>query len=503
MKTPDLYKHLSPIEQTGIVLMSAIAFFMNILDSTIVNVSIPTIAGNMGVSSTDGTVVITSYSISLAVSTLIAGFISRKVGSIYAFCIATLLFGFFSFMCGAAANMQQMVIYRILQGAVAGPVGPTCFLLLRVALPPKLVNMGTALFGMVAITAPALGPYIGGILTDNFGWPTIFYINVPFAIISAFGVFAILKKENDPVESAKFDYVGFGLISISVSCLQILLDKGKDLEWFESTLISLLALTSLISFLLFMIWQFHTKNPLINFALFKSRNFVAGGIFISIFFLFFMGAGVLLPIVLETVMGYTTEQAGEVNLLLGVSPFFLMPIVARMMSIVDLRHLIMIAGTLAAFSIYWRSIFYIDIDFTTISIAMLIMGAGVSFLMPPLMQIIVSDFKGFEIIDAQSLTTFARTMTGGFGTSLASTMFSDQTKVHMYTLLQYVSPTNINFDHYTEVAHGNPAVIGYVYKLIQKQAMLLASADYYVWSAACTFGATLVIYFAKRTIAKH
>lgn len=501
MKTQNLHEHLTTQEKISVVSMAAIAFFMDILDTTVVNVSVPTIAGSMGVSVTDGTLVITSYGISMAISTLIAGWISRKLGAIYAFCGATVAFGFFSFMCGAATNIDQIIVFRVLQGAVAGPIGPTCFLLLRVALPPKFGNVGTALFGMIAITAPALGPYFGGILTDNFGWSFIFYINIPFALLSTFIIFNILNDENDPVDNAKFDFVGFAFIVISVSSLQILLDKGKDYEWFDSTFIVVLALTSLISFIILLIWELGVEHPLINFSLFRSRNFVGSALVISIFFIFFMGANVLLPIVLETVLDYTTKQAGQVNLLLGVSPFFLMPLVAGMMSKVDLRKLIIISGILMFVSIYWRSTFYNGIDFFTVSISMIFLGAGVSFLMPPLMQLIVSDFKGYEVVDAQALTTFSRTMCGAFGTSIATTVFDHQTKVHFYDLIQYITPTNINFNHYVEITQSNAYAVGTAYKTIMQQAMLLGSNDYYVWAAFATLASVMLIYIAKYTVA--
>jgi len=256
----------------------SLATFMQVLDTTIANVALPTISGNLGVSSEQGTWVITSFAVSNAIALPLTGWLSRRFGEVKLFLWATILFVLASFLCGISTSMPELIGFRVLQGLVAGPLYPMTQTLLIAVYPPARRGMALALLAMVTVVAPIAGPILGGWITDSYSWPWIFVINVPIGIFAVMVVRSQLKKRPVVTSYQPMDYVGLLSLIVGVGALQIILDKGNDLDWFESNFIIIGAVISAIALAGFVIWEITDKHPVVNLRLFAYRNFRIGTI---------------------------------------------------------------------------------------------------------------------------------------------------------------------------------------------------------------------------------
>ncbi|HJV97211.1 MAG TPA: DHA2 family efflux MFS transporter permease subunit, partial [Albitalea sp.] len=279
--------------------------FMQVLDTTISNVSIPAIAGDLAASPNQGTWVITSFAVSNAIMLPITGWLARRVGEVRLFVAATLLFTVASWLCGLATNLPMLIAFRVLQGAVAGPMIPLSQSLLLANYPPEKKGMALALWSMTVIVAPIFGPILGGWITDNISWPWIFYINIPVGFLSAFITWELLRQRDTETVRHPIDGVGLALLIVGIGCLQILLDKGNELDWFGSPLIVALAVVSAVALSFFIAWELTEAHPVVDLQLFRNRNFAIGTIVLSLAYLTFFGNVVILPLWLQTQMEYT------------------------------------------------------------------------------------------------------------------------------------------------------------------------------------------------------
>ncbi len=301
----------------------SLATFMQVLDTTIANVSLPTIAGNLGVSNNQSTWVITSFAVSMAIALPLTGFLTRRFGEVKLFTACTLLFALTSFLCGISQSMGMLIVFRALQGAVAGPMYPITQSLLIGIYPPAKRGMALALLAMVTVVAPIAGPILGGWITDNYSWPWIFFINVPIGIFASMVVANQLRGKVEKTERPKIDYVGLITLIIGVGALQIVLDKGNDEDWFNSTFIIVTSIVSAISIAIFLIWELTDKDPIVDLKLFRHRNFTAGTIALVLAYAAFFAIGLLVPLWLQRNLGYTSTWAGYATAPLGVIPVLL------------------------------------------------------------------------------------------------------------------------------------------------------------------------------------
>ncbi|MEW5309269.1 MAG: hypothetical protein WDW38_001165 [Sanguina aurantia] len=256
----------------------SLATFMQVLDTTIANVSLPTIAGNLGVSNDQSTWVITSFAVSMAISLPLTGFLTRRFGEVKLFVWSTLLFALISFLCGISQSMGMLIVFRAIQGAVAGPMYPITQSMLIGIYPPEKRGMALALLAMVTVVAPIAGPILGGLITDNYSWPWIFFINVPIGIFASMVVANQIKGRIEKLQRPKIDYVGLVTLIIGIGALQIVLDKGNDEDWFNSSFIVITAIISAIAIAIFLIWELTDKDPIVDLRLFRHRNFRYGTI---------------------------------------------------------------------------------------------------------------------------------------------------------------------------------------------------------------------------------
>ena len=420
----------------------SLATFMQVLDTTIANVSLPTIAGNLGVSVSQSTWVITSFAVSMAISLPLTGFLTRRFGEVKMFIWSTLLFSIASFLCGIAQSMSMLILFRAIQGAVAGPMYPVTQALLISIYPPAKRGMALALLAMVTVVAPIAGPILGGWITDNYSWPWIFFINVPIGIFASMVVGNQMKGRNDVTQRPKIDYVGLITLILGVGALQIVLDKGNDEDWFNSTFIVVTAIVSAISIAVFLIWELTDKEPIVDLKLLRHRNFRYGTISLVLAYGAFFAIGLLLPQWLQRNLGYTSTWAGFAAAPLGILPVLLTVVVGKYAARFDLRMVTSFSFVVMGATCFMRSHFYLDVDFVHVASVQLLQGLGVATFFMPVTTILLSDLQPHEIAAGGGLATFLRTLGASFSASLTTFLWDHRAIIHHAQLAAPITPYN-------------------------------------------------------------
>ena len=476
----------------------SLATFMQVLDTTIANVALPTISGNLGVSSEQGTWVITSFAVSNAIALPMTGWLSRRFGEVKLFLWATLLFVLASFLCGISTSMPELVGFRVLQGVVAGPLYPMTQTLLIAVYPPAKRGMALALLAMVTVVAPILGPIIGGWITDNYSWPWIFFINVPVGLFAA----AIVRQQlrERPVQTSRqpMDYIGLITLIIGVGALQVVLDKGNDMDWFESNFIIIGTVISVIALSIFVIWEVTDKHPLVNLRLFAHRNFCMGTLVLVGGYAGFFGINLILPQWLQTQMGYTATWAGLAVAPIGVLPVLMSPFVGKYAHKFDLRVLAGLAFVALGTSCFMRAGFTREVDFTHVALVQLFMGIGVALFFMPTLSILLSDLPPNQIADGSGLATFLRTLGGSFAASLTTWIWIHRAEQHHAYLTESVTPYDPATQHALEQLGGaGPQAYAQLEQVVNAQAYMLSTVDYFHMLGWIFAGLIVLVCLAK------
>ncbi len=423
----------------------ALATFMIVLDSSIANVALPTIAGNLGVSADEGTWVITVFSAANAIAIPLTGWLTQRFGIIRLFVVSITLFVLASWLCGLATSFAFLLCARVFQGIVAGPLIPLSQSILLSSYPKEKSALALAFWGMTATVGPIAGPTLGGWITDSYSWSWIFYINVPVGIFAAVFTWIIYKDRESPKVSLPIDVVGLILLIIWVGALQIMLDKGKDLDWFNSPVIISLAVTSAIAFCYFLVWELTEKHPIIDLTLFAGRNFTGGTIAISVGYGVFFGNLVLLPQWLQIDQAYPSVNAGLVMAPLGIFAVIFSPIVGKLLPKIDARIIVTIAFLLLSLVFFLRSLYTSYVDTWHLVVPTLIQGIPIALFFIPLSAIILSGLPPERIPAAAGLSNFARIFSGAIGTSIATTVWNNRSILHHAQLTEQSSSFNMNF----------------------------------------------------------
>ena len=480
-------------------LLLAIANFIVVLDTTIANVSIPHIAGGLAVSSTEGTYVITSYAVAEAIIVPLTGWLSKRFGTVKVFSASMMLFGLFSVLCGLAASLGFLVAARVLQGLAGGPLMPLSQTLLMQIFPPKKRGAAIAIWSMTTLLAPVMGPIAGGYICDNWSWPFIFFINLPIALLCAYFSYRLLMKFENRIERQRVDYVGLGLMVLWVAALQIMLDEGKTLDWFASVEIRVLAVTAAVGFVAFLIWELTEKNPIIDLRVFRHRGFSASVLTISLAFGAFFGTVVLMPLWLQTYMGYTATHSGFVSASFGITAVFAAPLAASMSQKYDPRMLVFLGvGWLGAMT-YVRSHNLTDMTMWDVSWPMLLQGIGMPFFFVPLTALALASVKPEETASAAGLMSFLRTLSGAFATSIVTTSWENEQNVFRSDLVERAMPPG---EFGAMLGTTDPAaqegVLQQLNLLIQQQAVVLAT-NHVLYIVSLTFiFAALAVWLAPK-----
>ncbi|PMS38162.1 DHA2 family multidrug resistance protein [Trinickia symbiotica] len=473
----------------------ALATFMNVLDSSIANVAIPTISGNLGVSVDEGTWVITLFAAANAVAIPLTGWLTERVGQIKLFVVAILLFSFSSWLCGVAPNLMVLLAARVLQGAVAGPLIPLSQAILLGSYPKEKSSTALALWAMTATVGPIAGPALGGWITDSYSWSWIFYINVPVGLFAAGVTWLIYRDRESPKRKLPIDKIGLLSLIAWVASLQIMLDKGKDLDWFNSPVICTLAAVAAVSFVFFLIWEFTAKNPIVDVRLFAVRNFRGGTIAISVAYAVFFANLVILPQWIQGYLGYRAVDAGLVTAPLGIFAVLLAPVMAKIMPKSDPRVLATLAFVGYAGVFLMRSHYTTDVDQWTLVLPTLLQGIPTALFFVPLTAIILSGLPAEKIPAAAGVSNFARVFAGAAGTSLITTGWNDRTILHHAQLAEQSSVDNPTYGAAIANVH---AVLGgsvdqavaFFERSLNAQAAMLGLNDIF-WLSAGIFVAII------------
>lgn len=484
--------------------------FMQVLDTSIANVAIPYIAGNLSVSADEGTWVITSFAASNAIMLPLTGWLSNYFGSVRLFVWSVLLFTLVSLFCGLASSLAMLVVLRVLQGAVAGSLIPLSQSLLVASNPPERQGSALGFWGMIVIVAPVLGPIVGGYLTDVYSWPWIFYINVPIGLFSAFVTWYFLKDRETKIVRDPIDWIGLFLLSVGVACLQIMLDKGKDLDWFESNYIIALTIASIISLTYFGIWTYFQKYPIVDFSFFRNRNFALGSIAITIGFLIYFGSTVTLPLWLQTEQNYTSYWAGIAVAPIGIVPFFLSTTIGKYLDRLDLRVVAACSFLLFSLALFYQANFTTAVSLEKIMLARFFQGFGVAIFFLPLVQLSLGWVSKERYASASGLFNFIRILIGsGFGTSLSIELWTRLEIFHHARLAEAITISRYapsQFSTYLGNASTafTPDVIRKVLDTqVERQAFMLSTNDL-SWLGAWMFLALIpLVFFCKRVNTSH
>ena len=466
----------------------ALGTFMEVLDTSIANVAVPTISGSLGVATSQGTWVISSYSVASAIAVPLTGWLARRVGEVRLFTLSVVLFSIASALCGFAQNFESLIAFRLLQGLVSGPMVPLSQTILMRSYPPDKRGLALGLWAMTVIVAPIFGPVMGGWITDNYTWPWIFYINVPIGLFSAVCAFVLLRGRETKKTKQRIDAVGLALLVTGVSCLQMMLDLGKDRDWFNSSFIVALAIIAVISIAFMLVWETTEKEPVIDLSLFKDRNFAMGVLIISFGFMAFFGSVVIFPLWLQTVMGYTAGIAGLATAPVGLLALVLSPLIGRNMHRLNLRMVASFAFVVFAFVSFWNSTFTLDVPFSHVIGPRLVQGIGVACFFVPMTTITLSSVSDERLASASGLSNFFRTLSGAIGTAISTTYWENDTIYHHAILTESVSTyapnTTAYSDSLTSLGFAGQGLSAQLNQIVTQQAYMMATNDFFRISCA-------------------
>jgi DHA2 family multidrug resistance protein len=479
----------------------AMANLMEVLDLTIANVAIPTITGDLAVAPSQGAWVITSYAVANAITVPMAGWFALRFGQVRMYALAIAVFTSASLLCGLSASLAQLVSFRVLQGAAAGFMVPLSQALLIAAYPPEKRSMGLAIWGMTIVVAPILGPLLGGWITENYHWSWIFLINLPVGIFASVATWQLLGDRETPTRKLPVDGVGMALLVIWVGSLQVMLDKGNELDWFNSGSIVAFGLVALVGFALFLAWELFEAHPVVDLALFRFHNFRRGALALALGFALFFASIIVLPLWLQTQLGYNSQWAGYALAPAGVLAVIFMPIVGRSIGRVDPRVLSTVGFVVFAIVAFWRAHFTTGADFVTIALPQLLQGFGVAFFFTPLISINLGGIPPQRIANATGLQNFLRMMAGSFGASIAISVWDNRQTLHRTQLAENISAYDAvtrNFsDRLAGAGFAPDAAHALIERLLGNQAYMLATNDIF-WAVGILFLVLIPVLWTTR-----
>jgi DHA2 family multidrug resistance protein len=483
----------------------ALGTFMQVLDSTIANVAVPTVAGNLGVSADQGTWVITSFAVANGVSVPLTGWLMGRYGVVRTFVASVALFTIASMLCGFAWNIDVLIFFRVVQGAVSGPMIPGSQALLLMIFPPQKRSTALAIWSMTTLIAPVCGPILGGYICDNWSWQWIFLINGPIGLVCTLVCWRFLKKRETPTRKLPVDGIGFGLLVVWVGALQVMLDTGKDADWFSSSAIVVEALVAIVGFIGWLIWELTEEHPIVDLSLFRSRNFAIGTLAFALSYAVFFGNNLLLPLWLQTQMGYIATWAGLVAAPSGVVAFFLTPIGARFMSRIDARITASIALAAFALSFWMRSGYTPDATFWDFTKPMLVQGIGMSLFFTSMLNISFCDVPPARFPAASGLSNFSRISAGSFAASMTTTLWDRRAALHQTRIVEAmgtgsVASWNEAVHHMRDAGLSLAQAVGAVTRTVVNQASIMAALDFFWASAWLSLLLIPVVWFTRRSI---
>ncbi len=476
----------------------AMANFLAILDTTIANVSVSNIAGSLGTSTSQGTYVITSYAVAEAISVPLTGWLSSRFGAMRVFVTCLIMFGIFSALCGMATSMNMLVLFRVFLGFAGGPLMPLSQTLMIRIFPKDKSHAAIGIWSMTTLVAPIMGPILGGILCDQFSWPYIFFVKTPFAIVAGLLCWKMLQQFETKATKSRMDLVGLVLLVVWVAALQIMLDEGKDHDWFESGRIVTLGIIALIGFVAFLIWELTERNPVVDLKVFRHRGYTTSMLTLSLGFGAFFGITVLTPLWLQIYMGYTATIAGYSTAMMGVLAIFLAPAIANLATKIDPRPLVFIGVLWLGIWTLFRSHANMDMTFWQVSLPMLFQGIGMPLFFVPLTAIALGCVMDREMDSAAGLMNFIRTLSGAFATSMVNTSWENQTRYVKAEMAGLTDQSGAATEAMTNAGMGMDQTRGIMDWMLQGQSVMVATNQIFMVIAVIFTVAAFVIWLAPR-----
>ncbi|MGR6329305.1 DHA2 family efflux MFS transporter permease subunit [Sphingomonas sp. XXL09] len=504
MAGPPAAAGLPPLEGGRRALLAfalALGTFMMVLDSTIANVSLPTIAGNLGVSSDNSTWIITAFAVANGVAVPLTGWLMGRFGVVRTFCVAVAAFTFASFLCGIAWNLQSLILFRILQGACSGPMMPGSQALLISIFPPDKRSTALGVWSMTTLVGPVMGPILGGWISDNYHWSWIFLINLPVGIFCALTCWNGLKMRETPTRKLPIDTVGLGLLVVWVGALQMMLDLGKNADWFNDTTICVMAVIAAIGFVAWMIWELTDANPAVDLTLFANRNFAIGTVVFCIGYAIFFANTLILPLWLQTQLGYTATWAGLIAAPSGLVAVIASPLAARLSGKIDARILASISFVAFGISYWMRAGFVTDASFVDFMLPLLVQGIGMSIFFLAMVTILLDGIAPPRIPSATGISNFARIVAGSFAASIITTAWDRREALHQTRLADAVgqgSAFRAASEQLQHLGASSTQAAAAITRQMVGQAYLLASTDLFRLSAYLCAVMTVVVWFTRR-----
>lgn len=472
--------------------------FLVVLDTTIANVSIPHIAGGLGVSSSQASWVITSYAVAEAITVPLTGWLMRRFGGFRVFVTSYLAFGALSLLCGLSGTLGMLVAGRIFLGLAGGTIIPLSQTLLLRIFPPEKATIATIIWAMTTTVAPIAGPILGGTISDNIGWEWIFFINVPIAAAGGLGLLYLMRGQQETLTRSPIDVVGLGLLIVWVGALQIMLDEGRNHDWFAATEIRVLAVIAAIGFVTFLMWELTEKNPIVNLHVFRHRGFVAASVTYSAAFGAFFASIVLIPLWLQQNMGYTATWAGYATGIMGILAVISSPIIGQVAAKLDPR-LIVSVGLLGLGGISaWRVGFTPDMTFLQMAWPMLLTGPFLMMFFIPVTGLCMASVTSGEQADAAGISNFMRTLAGAFATSIVQTGWANAARENQTELASAMTQGQATLDNMIASGMSKEVATTTLTSIVEGQSVMLATLNMFAAIALCFVFAAALIWFSPK-----
>ena len=479
-------------------LVLAAANFVAVLDMTIANVSVPSIAGNLGATASQGTWVITSYAVAEAITVPLTGWLASRFGAVRVFAVAMGCFGVASLLCGLANSLGLLVFARILQGFAGGPLMPLSQTLLLRIFPPNMAPAAIGLWSMTTLIAPVLGPIVGGWICDQYSWHWIFLINIPVALVCGFAAWSLLKRYELPLLKHPIDKVGLALLFIWVGALQLMLDEGKNLDWFSSSFIITLAVVAVVGFMTFLIWELNEEHPIVDLRVFRHRGFTMSVLTISLTFAAFFAANVLTPQWLQRFMGYTATLSGLVTAWTGLFALLVAPMAAGLSAKVDPRRLIFLGVFWLGAITFWRSFATTDMGYWNIAVPLMMMGLGLPFFFIPTTGLALASVEPHEMDNAAGLMNFLRTLSGAAAVSIVNTQWENTTTREHAELVGLADRTGEVMQGLQQSGMSHEAALNAMDQIVTSQSVMLSTNHIMMVLSVCFFIGAMVIWLAPK-----
>lgn len=476
----------------------ALANFVVILDTTITNVSVPHIAGGLAISPSQGTWTITSYAVAEAITVPLTGWLAMRFGTYRTLVVSLVGFALFSVLCGVARTIELLVVLRVFQGLCGGPLMPlTQTLMLRI-FPPEKMGTANALWGVTTISAPILGPVVGGYISDNWSWPWIFYINLPVVALCLGIIVKLVGRYETATERVRIDAVGLILLVMFVGCFQLVLDLGREHDWFQSTMITGLAITSFVTFGAFVIWELTDPHPVVDLRVLRHRSLWVGLIAMALGFGGMFAMIVLVPLWMQSVIGYTASEAGHAMAFVGVFAVMMAPVAGKAFDKFDPRILITAGMLWLVFVSLLRTQWNTDGTFWDYSIPQILQGFGMPFFFIGLMMFSLSSVPMNEVASAAGLLSFMRTVAGAAGTALSTSMWDSATREARANMAGTLNGADGTMAQMQAAGMDPEQARGVIERLVDAQAATIGSNHVFAVSAVILFIAAWLVWLAPR-----